>query len=36
MPEQAEEALRQTLRAYQGEQVRRDDVAVLGFAPNAA
>jgi serine phosphatase RsbU (regulator of sigma subunit) len=35
MPEQAE-ALRQTLAAYQGEQVRRDDVTVLGFVPNAA
>jgi serine phosphatase RsbU (regulator of sigma subunit) len=32
MAEQAE-ALRQTLQAYQGDQIRRDDVTVLGFEP---
>ena len=30
-----EESLRHALAAYQGQQVRRDDLTVLGFVPHA-
>jgi serine phosphatase RsbU (regulator of sigma subunit) len=30
-----EESLRKVLAAYQGEQLRRDDLTVLGFVPHS-
>jgi serine phosphatase RsbU (regulator of sigma subunit) len=30
-----EESLRKALAAYQGEQLRRDDLTVLGFVPHS-
>jgi len=30
-----EEALRQALASYQGQQIRRDDLTVLGFIPHS-
>jgi hypothetical protein len=30
-----EDSLRQALAKYQGQQIRRDDLTVLGFAPHS-